>query len=138
VVVFNYVDGADDLDKLESLACKILPVFSKANTKGALNIIDSKSSDEMVELFDETKLLLVFNDDVVDEFEYDFTKLSKIISFACCENDTTKIADIIVPIKSWLEQDGSFVNAMGEEQNFNVAVESDNLSIIEVIGELNK
>lgn len=92
----------------------------------------------MVELFDETKLLLVFNDDVVDEFEYDFTKLSKIISFACCENDTTKIADIIVPIKSWLEQDGSFVNAMGEEQNFNVAVESDNLSIIEVIGELNK
>lgn len=138
VVVFNYVDGADDLDKLESLDCKILPVFSKANTKGALNIIDSKSSDEMVTLFDETKLLLVFNDDVVDEFDYDFTKISKIISFACCENETTKIADIIVPVKSWLEQDGSFVNAMGEEQNFNSAVESDNLSIIEVIGKLNK
>lgn len=138
VVVFNYVDETDDLDKLGSLACKILPVFSKANTKGALNIIDSKSSEEMVELFDETKLLLVFNDDVVDEFDYEFSKISKIISFACCENDTTKIADIIVPVKSWLEHDGSFVNAMGEEQNFNFAVESDNLSIIEVIEELNK
>ena len=138
VVVFNYVDEADDLDKIESLNCKILPVFSKPNTKGALNIIDSKSADEMVELFDNTKLLLVFNDDVVDEFDYDFTKVSKIISFACCENDTTKIADIVVPVKSWLEQDGSFVNAMGDVQNFNSVVESDGLGIVEVIGELNK
>ena len=138
VVVFNYVDAAEDLDKLESLNCKILPVFSKPNTKGVLNIIDSKSADEMIELFDNTKLLLVFNDDVVDEFDYDFTKISKIISLACCENDTTKIADIVIPIKSWLEQDGSFVNAMGEVQNFSSVVESDNLGIVEVIEELNK
>ena len=138
VVVFNYIDEADDLDKLESLNCKILPVFSKPNTKGALNIIDSKSSDEMIELFDNTKVLLVFNDDVVSEFDYDFTKISKIISLACCENDTTKISNIIIPIKTWLEKDGSFVNAMGEEQNFNSVVESDNLGIIEVIEELNK
>jgi NADH dehydrogenase/NADH:ubiquinone oxidoreductase subunit G len=92
----------------------------------------------MGELFDNTKLLVVFNDDVVDEFDYDFTKISKIISLSCCENDTTKIADIVIPIKSWLEQDGSFVNAMGETQNFNSVIESDNLGITEVIGELNK
>ena len=138
VVVFNYVDEAEDLDKLESLGCKILPVFSKPNTKGALGILDSKSCDEMEKLFDDTKLLLVFNDDVVDEFDYDFTKISKIITFACCENDTTKIADIVVPVKSWLEQDGSFVNAMGDVQNFNSVVESDKLGIVDVIGELNK
>jgi formate dehydrogenase major subunit len=138
VVVFNYVDAADDLDKIESLNSKILPVFSKPNTKGALKIIDSKSSGEMAELFDNTKLLLVFNDDVVDEFDYDFTKISKIISFACCENNTTEISSIIVPVKTWLEQNGSFVNAMGESQTFNSVVESDNLGIIEVIEELNK
>jgi formate dehydrogenase major subunit len=138
VVVFNYVDSADDLDKLESLNCKILPVFSKPNTKGALSIIDSKSEDEMTELFDDTKVLLVFNDDVADEFDYDFTKISKIITLACCENDTTEISDIVIPVKTWLEQDGSFVNAMGETQNFNSVVESDNLSIIEIIDELNK
>ena len=138
VVVFNYVDTAEDLDKLGSLNCKILPVFSKPNTKGALSIINSKSNDEMIELFDNTKVLLVFNDDVVNEFDYDFTKISKVISLACCENDTTKISDIIVPVKTWLEKDGSFVNAMGETQNFNSVVESDNLGIIEVIEELNK
>ena len=75
VVVFNYVDAAEDLDKFESLNCKILPVFSKSNTKGALGVIDSKSSDEMIELFDSTKVLLVFNDDIVDEFDCDFSKI---------------------------------------------------------------
>ena len=137
VVVFNYVDAAEDMDKLESLNSKILPVFSKPNTKGALNILAPKSCDEMAELFDNTKLLLVFNDDVVDEFDYDFSK-PKIISFACCENDTTKISDIVVPVKSWLEEDGTFVNAMGEAQNFSSVVDSDNLGIVEIIGELNK
>ena len=138
VVVFNYVDEAGDLDKLESLSCKVLPVFSKPNTKGALGIVDPKSSDEMIELFDNTKLLLVFNDDITEDFDYDFGRISKIISFACCENDTTEIADIVVPVKSWLEQDGSFVNAMGDEQNFSSVIESDNLGIVEVIEELNK
>ena len=138
VVVFNYVDAAEDLDKFESLNCKILPVFSKSNTKGALGIIDSKSSDEMIELFDSTKVLLVFNDDVVDEFDYDFSKISKIISLACCESNTTEISNIVIPVKSWLEQEGSFVNAMGDVQNFYPVVESDDLGIIEVIEELNK
>ena len=138
VVVFNYVDVAEDLDKLGSLKCKILPVFSKSNTKGALGIVDPKSCEEMIELFDNAGVLLVFNDDVVEEFDYDFSKISKIISFACCENGTTKISDTVIPVKSWLEQDGSFVNAMGEVQNFNQVIASDDLSIIEVIGELNK
>ena len=138
VVVFNYVDAAEDLDKFESLNCKILPVFSKSNTKGALGVIDSKSSDEMIELFDSTKVLLVFNDDIVDEFDYDFSKISKFISLACCESNTTEISNIVIPVKSWLEQEGSFVNAMGDVQNFYPVVESDDLGIIEVIEELNK
>lgn len=137
VIVFNYVDAQEDLDKLEYLNCKVLPVFSKSNSKGAFNIIDSKSKEEMVDLLDNTKLLLVFNDDVVNEFDFDFTRISKIISFASCENDTTKISDIVIPIKTWLEQDGSFVNAMGETQNFTSVIESDNLSEIEIIEKLN-
>lgn len=137
VVVFNYVDAPEDLKKLESLNCKVLPVFTKPNTKGALGIIDAKSSEEMAELFDNTKVLVVFNDDLVEDFDYDFSKV-KIIALACCENDTTEIADIVIPVKSWLEKDGSFVNAMGEAQNFNAVVESDNLGIVEVIEELNK
>ena len=137
VVIFNQIDDADDLAKIEALNCKILPVFSKSNTKGALNILDAKSKDEMSELLDNTKVLLVFNDDIADELEFDFSKISKIISFAPCANKTTEISDIVVPIKTWLEKDGSFVNAMGETQTFNAAIESDVLSEIEVIEKLN-
>ena len=137
VIVFNYVDNQEDLEKLDSVDCKVLPVFSKSNTKGALNLVNSKSQEEMIDLFDNTKLLLVFNDDVVDEFDYDFSRISKIISFATCENNTTKISDIIIPIKTWLEQDGSFVNAMGETQNFTSVIESEDLSEIEIIEKLN-
>lgn len=137
VIVFNYVDSAEDLDKIESIGCKSLPVFSKSNSKGALDIVEVKSLDEMMELLENTKVLLVFNDDIADEIDFDFTKISKIISFAPCENNTTKISDIVVPIKTWLEKDGSFVNAMGTCQEFTAVVESDVLSEIEVIEKLN-
>ena len=137
VLIFNQIDTSDDLDKIDALGCKLLPVFSKSNSKGALSLLEPKSKDEMFELLDNTKVLLVFNDDIADELEYDFSKISKIISFAPCESKTTEISDIVVPIKTWLEKDGSFVNAMGETQSFNAAIESDVLSEIDVIEKLN-
>ena len=133
VIVFNTVDSSDDLDKIESLESKILPVYSKTNTKGILSIADPSSKEEALELLANTKVLLVFNDDIVNEFDFDFKSISKIISLSAFENDTTKVSDIVVPIKSWLENEGSFVNAMGESQNFVPVIESDALSIIEVI-----
>lgn len=137
VVVFNYVDSQEDLDKIENAGGKVLPVYSKSNSKGTSSVVDAKSKEEMIELLDNTKLLLVFNDDIVNDIDYDFTKISKIISFAPCENDTTKISSIVIPIKTWLENDGSFVNAMGESQTFNAVIQSDALSEIEIIDKLN-
>lgn len=113
-MIFNQIDAVEDLDKINSFGCKLLPVFSKPNSKGALSILEPKSKDEMTELLDATKVLLVFNDDIADELDYDFSKISKIISFAPCKNKTTESSEIVIPIKTWLEKDGSFVNAMGE------------------------
>ena len=141
IIIFNKVDESADLDIIEeilsSAQCKVLPVFSKSNSKGALGVIDAKSKEEMDELLDNTKVLLVFNDDIVEEYDYDFSKLSKIISFAPCANKTTEMSNVVVPIKSWLEQDGSFVNSMGETQTFAKVIDSDALSEIEVIDKLN-
>lgn len=142
VIVFNKIDSEGDFDLInsivESLNCKVLPVFSKSNTKGTLNLIDAKSKDEMIDLLNDTKLLIVFDEDIAEEIEFDFNRISKIITFACCENNTTKISDIVIPTKTWLEKDGSFVNAMGLSQNFSAIVESDDLSEIEIIEKLNK
>ena len=133
VIVFNAVDCEDDLDKIENLQSKILPVYSKTNTKGILSIAEANSKEEIVEILNDTGILLVFNEDVVDEFDFDFKSISKVISFSAFENGTTEISDIVIPIKSWLEYEGSFVNAMGETQTFVPVIESDVLGIVEVI-----
>ena len=133
VIVFNTIDVDDDLDKIAALESKILPVYSKTNTKGILSIVEAKSENEIIDVLNDTDVLLIFNDDVVDEFDFDFKSISKIISFSAFENDTTEISDIVVPIKSWLENEGSFVNAMGDTQNFIPVIESDELGIVEVI-----
>ncbi len=141
VIVFNKLSCSEDLDKILAISgesnCKVLPVYSKSNTKGALSILECKSKDEIIELLDNTKILLVFNDDIIDEIEFDYNKISKIVSFACCENKTTDASDIVIPIKSWLEKDGTFVNSMGESQTFNAVVESDILSESEIIEKIN-
>ena len=137
VVVYSKIESSDDLEKImESIAnsnCKSLPVFSKCNSKGVSKIIDAKSKEDMIELLDNTDVLLIFNDDLVAEIDYDYKSISKIITFVPCSNSTSDISTIVVPIKSWLETDGSFVNAMGLSQNFEAVVESENLSEIEII-----
>ena len=137
IIVFNKVDSFEDLDLLENANSKLLPVYSKSNTKGALDLVDAISEDDALELLKNTEILLVFNDDIVNEFEFDFKSISQVIAFAPSKNDTTEIADIAVPIKSWLECGGSFTNAEGLTQEFNSVCESENMSVVEIIDKIN-
>lgn len=136
VIVFNKVDSFEDLDLIESANSKLLPVYSKSNTKGALSLVEATSKDDALELLNNTDVLLVFNDDVVNEFDFDFKSLS-LVAFSPSKNDTTEIASFAVPIKSWLEYDGSFTNAEGLTQEFKAACESDSMSIADVIEKIN-
>jgi formate dehydrogenase major subunit len=140
VIIFNRIDESSDLAKIEEIIsntqCKVLPVFSKSNSKGVLSLIDAKSKEEMDELLDSTKVLLVFNDDIVEDYDFDFSRISKIISFSPCANKTTEMSNIVVPIKTWLEQDGSFVNSMGQTQTFAKIIDSDVLGEVDVIEKL--
>lgn len=43
---------------------------------------------------------------------------AKLIVFSDAETALTKMADVVLPIASWAEQDGSFVNRQGTEQKF--------------------
>ena len=137
IIVFNKVDSFEDLDLIENADSKVLPVYSKSNSKGALNLVEAISKENALELLNNTEILLVFNDDVVNEFDFDFKSISQVIAFSPSKNDTTEIADYAVPIKSWLEYDGSFTNAEGLTQEFKSVCESDNLSIVEIIEKIN-
>lgn len=137
VIVFNRIDSFDDLALIESAECKVLPVFSKSNAKGALNLVESTSKDDALELLNNTDILLVFNDDIVNDLDFDFRSISQIIAVSPSKNDTTEIADYAIPTKSWLECGGSFTNAEGLTQEFKAVCESDNLSIIEIVEKIN-
>lgn len=142
VIVVNYVDSYDDfaqiVDAAKSSNAKVLPMYSRPNTKGALNAVGAKSNDEIVEILSNTDVLLIFNDDVVDEIDFDFKSISMVASFAPCENETTAISQVVIPIKSWLECEGSFTNAMGSVQEFAPAADvcEDVLSEVEIIEKL--
>ena len=138
IILFNKVDSFEDLNLLEGANSKLLPVYSKPNTKGALNLVESISKDDALDLLNNTEILLVFNDDIVNEFEFDFKSIAQVIAFAPSKNDTTEIADIAIPIKSWLECGGSFTNAEGLTQEFNSVCESENMSIVEIIDKINE
>ncbi len=137
VILFNKVDSFEDLELLEGANAKILPVYSKPNTKGAFKLVDAVSSEDALELLNNTDVLLVFNDDIVNECDFDFKSISNVIAFSPFENDTTEISDLVVPIKSWLEFDGSFTNSEDLTQNFSCVCESDKLSIVDIIDKIN-
>ena len=92
---------------------------------------------EALELLNKTDVLLVFNDDVVNEFDFDFKSISQVIAFSPSKNDTTEVSDAVIPIKSWLEYDGSFTNAEGLTQEFGSVCESDKMGIVEIIDKIN-
>ena len=137
VILFNEIDSVEDLDLLESADSKLLPVYSKSNTKGALNLVEATSKEDALELLDNSEVLLVFNDDIVNEFDFEFKSIPQMIVFSPFQNDTTEIADFVIPIKSWLECDGSFTNAEGLTQEFSSVYESENMGIVEIIEKIN-
>lgn len=137
IIVFNKVDSFEDLDLIEGAKSKALPVFSKSNSKGAFNMVDAISKEDAEELLNNTDLLLVFNEDVVNEIDFDFKSISQIVAFSPAKNDTTEIASFAIPIKSWLEYDGSFTNSEGLTQEFKSVCESDNMGIVEIIEKIN-
>lgn len=140
VIIFNEIENFDNFNKIVEFAkennSKILPLFSKCNTKGALNVIEAKSHDEMNSIIDNSEILLIFNDDLVESLEYDGKSSSFVATISPSENATTSISKYVIPIKSWVENEGSFTNAMGEVQTFNLVVESDRISEIEFINTL--
>ena len=137
IIIFNKVDSFEDLDLIASADSKVLPVYSKSNSKGAFNLVDAISKEDAVELLKNTDILLIFNEDVVNEIDFDFKSISQLVAFSPAKNDTTEIASFVIPIKSWLEYDGSFTNSEGLTQEFKSAFESDNMSIVEVIEKIN-
>jgi len=67
-----------------------------------------------------TNLLLTYPD---GQFVKDgLDKLDFLVVADSYETETTALADVVLPLSSWVEYDGSFVNLEGTEQSFKAAI----------------
>lgn len=142
VILFNKIESPDDFEKIKTIAgkynSKILPVFSKSNSKGALEFVEAKSKEEMIDLITNSGLLLIFNDDILTEFNLSPNDVTIMISISPVINDTVEASEVVVPTANWLECEGSFTNAMGTTKYINPVIEAadDILTGIEIINQI--
>lgn len=143
VIIANKVCCKDDFALLESLSAdtdaKILPVFNAPNIKGAMNRFDSLDTDEIKNLIDDSKVLIVVKDNPLDYLsKEDIKGKGFIVNISNEKNDFIELSDIVLPGKSWAEKAGTFTNCEGLEQSFDISaeIENENLSEMEIFDEL--
>ncbi|MBQ3473237.1 MAG: molybdopterin-dependent oxidoreductase [Methanobrevibacter sp.] len=143
IIIANKVCCKDDFVSLESLAegtgAKLLPVFNAPNMKGAMNRMDSWDAEEVKNIIDDSKVLIVVKDNPLEYLSKDDIKgKGFIVNISNEDNAFAKISDVILPGKSWAEKTGTFTNCEGVEQCFDISaeIENDNLSEVEIFDEL--
>jgi len=143
VIIVNKLSSKDDFAVIEELSkesnAKLLPVFNAPNTKGAMNRLDSLDCDEIRNIIDDSKVLIVVKDNLLDYLSEDDIKgKSFIVNISNEKNRFAELSDIVLPGKSWAEKEGTFTNCEGLEQSFIISAEwdNDNLSEIEIFDEL--
>lgn len=139
VIIVNKIDSKDDFALIEEANAKVLPVFNSPNAKGAMEKLDPLDCDEIKNLIENSKVLIVVKDNPLDYLdEGDIKGKSFIVNISSENNRFAEMSDIVLPGKSWAEKCGTFTNCEGLEQCFNVSAEceNDNLSEMEIFDEL--
>ena len=143
IIIANKVCCKDDFALLESLSAdtgaKLLPVFNAPNMKGAMNRLDSWDGEEVKNIIEDSKVLIVVKDNMLDYLSDDDIKgKSFIVNISNEENAFAKISDVVLPGRSWVEKAGTFTNCEGLEQFFDISaeIENDNMSEMEIFDKL--
>lgn len=139
VIIVNKIENKDDFALIEESNAKILPVFNSPNAKGAMDRLNPLDCEEIKNLIDDSKVLIVVKDNLLDYLdESDIKGKSFIVNISSENNRFAQLSDIVLPGKSWAEKCGTFTNCEGLEQCFNVSAEceNDNLSEMEIFDEL--
>ena len=141
VIVLNKIADAEDFKLVEDLAketnAKLLPILNGPNSKGAMEKLNALTCDEIVDLIDGSKVLIVVNDNLLDYLSEDVFKGKYIINISNFENEFTKVSNVVLPGKSWVEKSGSFTNSEGLTQEFSQSADlGEGLSEIEIFEKL--
>ncbi|MDL2271324.1 molybdopterin-dependent oxidoreductase [Methanobrevibacter sp. OttesenSCG-928-I08] len=140
VILFNVLDSKEDFEKISEIAkdAKVLGVLPDSNSKGAMDYFPPLNTDEINDLIDSVKVLIIVGDDL-DEISYDKLKnLDSLIYINSNLSKLSKISDYSLPIPSWGEKSGSFTNTLGKVQSFEKIIEPDEnvFSVEEIFNKL--
>lgn len=141
IIIFNKVDNEENCQKISEIGlkinAKILPIYKKCNSKGALNKIDSINLNELKEELKNIEVLLIVNENPLDYItEDDLNSIKQIVTISYFKNDIVNKSDYVIPGKPWAFKEGSYTNSVNTNQNFKIAVPdivNENLSEIEIL-----
>lgn len=141
IIIFNKVDNEEDCQKISEIGlktnAKILPIYKKCNSKGALNKIDPINLNELKEELKNIEVLLIVNENPLDYItEDDLNSIKKIVTISYFKNDIVNKSDYVIPGKPWAFKEGSYTNSVNTNQNFKISVPdivNENLSEIEIL-----
>ncbi|MCK9152535.1 molybdopterin-dependent oxidoreductase [Methanobacterium alcaliphilum] len=127
IIIFNKLDDKNDFEKILRVSkmnkSKILPVLKECNSKGVMDHITPMNTSQIKDLISKVKVLMIIQDDTASYIgESEFKGLDLLIIIATSTNETTNLADIILPGTCWAEKEGSFTNSAGNTQNFSKVV----------------
>lgn len=126
IIIINDINSTENYEKIveyvKEKGIKILTLYKHPNTFSVLNTIQCVQKEELMESINNSKLLLVINEE-----------LSEILDDECLENnDIIKLSSTdadAIPIRAWYEKDGSFTNSEGLTQEFEDAVQNEDNQI---------
>ncbi len=101
-----------------SLGAELIGIKPGSNGTSADKIIDEIKKGNI-------KALLVMEDNIASiskEYEEALQKLELLVVLAVNQNETTKIADVVLPASAYAEKNGTFVNFQGRVQRIRPAV----------------
>jgi len=104
--------------------CKLSIIFPEANSVGA-ELLGGMSVDDALKLIisKQANTLIVMENDLSRRVGKELLEKAKssvkhFIALDCIETSTTRMADLVLPAKAWVESDGTFVNNEGRAQRF--------------------
>ena len=89
------------------------------NRKGVMLTVGESLKDGITSDLSKYELVIQFGSEVTEDFdESKFKNIKHFVVFGTNKNSVTDLAEILIPIKSFAEQSGSFINEDGRMQRF--------------------
>jgi len=110
-----YIGTKEDGDSDELL----IEADKNPNRKGIMLAVGENLNDDIASDLSKYELVIQFGSELTEDFdESKFKNIKHFVVFGTNKNSVTDLAEILIPMKSFAEQTGTFINEDGRMQRF--------------------